>query len=47
MDIVEVMEARDGLIARHRAYWGWYSVGLLRHDQPAGRREGAAEGKSV
>jgi ketosteroid isomerase-like protein len=33
MDIVEVMEVRDGLIARHRVYWGWYSVGMLLHDQ--------------
>jgi ketosteroid isomerase-like protein len=30
MDIVEVMEVRDGLIARHRVYWGWVSVGMLR-----------------
>jgi ketosteroid isomerase-like protein len=29
MDIVEVMEIRDGLIARHRVYWGWVSVGML------------------
>lgn len=29
MDIVEVMEIRDGLIAHHRVYWGWYSVGML------------------
>jgi ketosteroid isomerase-like protein len=30
MDIVEVMEIRDGLIARHRVYWGWVSVGMLK-----------------
>ena len=30
MDIVEVMEVRDGLIARHRVYWGWVSVGMLK-----------------
>jgi ketosteroid isomerase-like protein len=29
MDIVEVMEICDGLIAHHRVYWGWVSVGLL------------------
>ena len=29
MDIVEVMEVRDGLIAHHRVYWGWVSVGML------------------
>ena len=30
MDIVEVMEIRDGLIAHHRVYWGWVSVGMLK-----------------
>lgn len=29
MDIVEVMEIRDGLIAHHRVYWGWASVHML------------------
>ena len=29
MDIVEVMEIRDGLIAHHRVYWGWVSVEML------------------
>jgi ketosteroid isomerase-like protein len=29
MDIVEVMEIRDGLIAHHRVYWGWVGVGML------------------
>jgi ketosteroid isomerase-like protein len=29
MDIVEVMEIRNGLIAAHRVYWGWYSVSML------------------
>jgi SnoaL-like domain len=29
MDIVEVMEIRDGLTAHHRVYRGWLSVGLL------------------
>jgi len=30
VDIVEVMEIADGLIQRHRIYWGWYGTGLLR-----------------
>jgi ketosteroid isomerase-like protein len=30
MDIVEVMEIRDGLIAHHRAYWGWLGVNMIR-----------------
>ena len=29
MDIVEVMEIRDGLIAHHRVYWGWVGVRML------------------
>ena len=29
MDIVEVMEIRDGLIQHHRVYWGWYGVAML------------------
>jgi hypothetical protein len=29
MDFAEVMELRDGLIARHRVYWGWKGVGML------------------
>jgi ketosteroid isomerase-like protein len=33
MDIVEVMEIRDGLIQHHRVYWGWYSVQLLTTGQ--------------
>ncbi|MFC4948591.1 nuclear transport factor 2 family protein [Pseudonocardia sp. GCM10023141] len=37
MDIVEVMQIRDDLIAHHRVYWGWYSVGMLssgEHPRP-------------
>ena len=30
MDLVEVMEIEDGLIRRHRVYWGWYALGVLR-----------------
>jgi hypothetical protein len=29
MDIVEVMEIDDGVIVRHRIYWGWMAVGML------------------
>jgi ketosteroid isomerase-like protein len=30
MDLVEVMEIEDGLIRRHRVYWGWYALDILR-----------------
>ena len=30
MDFVEVMEVHDGLIRRHRVYWGWYGLKLLQ-----------------
>ncbi|MGF6306549.1 putative SnoaL-like aldol condensation-catalyzing enzyme [Bradyrhizobium sp. i1.8.4] len=30
MDLVEVMEIKDGLIQRHRIYWGWYALNVLR-----------------
>lgn len=30
MDIVEVMEIRDGLMADHRVYWGWLGVNMLK-----------------
>jgi ketosteroid isomerase-like protein len=30
MDIVEVMEIRDGLIQHHRVYWGWFGVNMLK-----------------
>ncbi len=26
MELVEVMEIEDGLIRRHRVYWGWYAL---------------------
>lgn len=29
MDLLEVMEIRDGLVAHHRVYWGWRAVGML------------------
>jgi len=30
MELVEVMEIEDGLIRRHRVYWGWYALCVLR-----------------
>jgi hypothetical protein len=36
MDIVEVMEIRDGLIQHHRVYWGWYSVKLYEEARRSG-----------
>ncbi|MER6947490.1 nuclear transport factor 2 family protein [Nonomuraea sp. NPDC000554] len=32
MDLVEVMEIADGLIQRHRVYWGWFGLRLLETD---------------
>jgi len=29
VDLVEVMELEDGLIRRHRVYWGWYGLRTL------------------
>ncbi len=33
MDFVEVMRIRDGLIARHHVYWGWFGVKILEEDR--------------
>ncbi len=34
MDFVEVMEVNDdGLIQKHRVYWGWFGVGVLQRDE--------------
>ncbi|KGB93222.1 nuclear transport factor 2 family protein [Burkholderia cepacia] len=30
VDLVEVMDLRDGLIAHHRVYWGWVGFNVLR-----------------
>jgi ketosteroid isomerase-like protein len=30
IELVEVMEIRDGLIWRHRVYWGWYALNVLK-----------------
>jgi ketosteroid isomerase-like protein len=34
MDFVEAMELNEqGLIQRHRVYWGWYGVNVIRRDE--------------
>lgn len=33
MDFVEVMEIENGLIRRHRVYWGWFGVKTLEQDR--------------
>jgi hypothetical protein len=33
MDFVEVMEIENGLIQRHRVYWGWFGVKTLQDDR--------------
>jgi hypothetical protein len=30
MELVEVMELEAGLIRRHRVYWGWYALNVLK-----------------
>jgi len=41
MDFVESMQLNDqGLICRHRVYWGWFGVQVLRRD--AYRRQSMA-----
>jgi ketosteroid isomerase-like protein len=30
MELVEIMEIEGGLIRRHRVYWGWYALNVLR-----------------
>jgi steroid Delta-isomerase len=40
VDLVEVMEIADGLIQRHRVYWGWKGFGLIA---PAFARRAAGE----
>lgn len=32
MDFFEVMEIADGLIQRHRVYWGWKGVEVIKAD---------------
>jgi hypothetical protein len=31
IDSVEVMEIENGLIQRHRAYWGWFGFHVLKN----------------
>src|SRR6201986_2651124 len=33
MEFAEVMELADGLISRHRVYWGWFGVKVLEQDR--------------
>ena len=33
MDFVEVMEIENGLIQKHRVYWGWVGFNVLKNDQ--------------
>ena len=33
MDLVEVMDVKDGLIRHHRVYWGWRGVKVLQDDE--------------
>jgi hypothetical protein len=30
MELVEIMEIEGGLIRRHRVYWGWYALNVLK-----------------
>nr|WP_226383271.1 hypothetical protein [Burkholderia mayonis] len=32
MDFVETMEIENGQIRRHRAYWGWRGVSIIKAD---------------
>jgi hypothetical protein len=33
MDFAEVMDIEHGLIKRHRVYWGWYGVQIMKNDE--------------
>jgi hypothetical protein len=33
VDLVEVMELKDGLIQHHRVYWGWFGLQVLEKDE--------------
>ena len=35
VDLVEVMDIENGLIAHHRVYWGWFGVRLLMRNAAA------------
>ena len=30
MELVEIIEIEGGLIRRHRVYWGWYALNVLK-----------------
>ena len=34
VDILELMQLSDGLIARHRIYWGWFGTQMLIAGRP-------------
>jgi ketosteroid isomerase-like protein len=33
MDFAEIMEIKNGKIQKHRVYWGWYGVNVLKRDE--------------
>ena len=33
MDFTEVMEIENGLIQKHRVYWGWFGFNVLKNDR--------------
>ena len=33
MDFAEVMEIEGGKIKKHRVYWGWYGIDVLKKDE--------------
>jgi ketosteroid isomerase-like protein len=47
MELVEVMEIRDGLIWRHRVYWGWYALNVLKESLPRNLRPGRAKKQAM
>jgi hypothetical protein len=47
MDIVEVMEVRDGLIQHHRVYCGWYSVILYDELQRSKQLTTGVTGRAI
>jgi ketosteroid isomerase-like protein len=38
IDIAEVMEIADGVIQRHRIYWGWFGCAMLQRSREAKER---------
>ena len=54
VDLVEVVEVADGLIQRHRVYWGWFGTALLvssavdkTKNNAAGKRVGTRSGSAI